>query len=301
MFELLNNSVNSNYFIINIKLKFPEYGEDNIINLKYYDKNGIINFKNAYISIIRKWVQNILDQYSLLYNVVLYIANLNYDTIRVFIYFNPLSYSNMDKKFSIYLTDMINYDTLCKLNMKEFTNMFRIEKLHLLIDLEFEIIKPSLDTDEDSDDSSSSNDSISSNDLIESMDYYNKKNDKNTVNNNKKKDDEIIEHHFDIIEYEHFEQSHITKSQIIKQEKDFLIRNRFNIIQTIGISGINKITFLNEINKISMLERGNIYSHPYHTNYDTELYIKIKENNEHIWIPYQKNINLQNIIKLIIH
>ena len=114
MYELLHNKINSNYFIVNIKLKFPESNDNQMIHVNFKNNDVIFNYnnltnksmlklKNKYISIIRKWIQNILDQYSLLYNSVLYITNLNYDTIRIFIYFNPLSYSNMDNKYAIYL------------------------------------------------------------------------------------------------------------------------------------------------------------------------------------------------------
>ena len=61
----------------------------------------------------------------------------------------------------------------------------------------------------------------------------------------------------------------------------------------------NKSTFLNEIQKISIIEKGNIYPHNYHTNYDTELYVKIKENNKHMWISYEKNTQLPNILQLL--
>jgi hypothetical protein len=284
MYELLHNKTNSNYFIINIKLKFPESGDNQMIhvNLKKNENSthndivfnynnltnkSILKLKNKYINVIRKWIQNILDQYSLLYNSVLYITNLNYDTIRIFIYFNPLNYSNMDNNYAIYLTDMIKYDSLCKLNILEFIKLFQIEKLNLLIDLEFDIIKPHMDTDSSSGSSDESD---------------------NTNN-----------HTFDIIDYDYFDKSNISDVQLNKKQEHLFLHHRYNIIKIVGVSGINKLTFLNEIQKISIIEKGNIYPHNYHKNYDTELYVKIKENNKHMWISYEKNTKLQYILQLI--
>ena len=281
MYELLQNTINSNYFIINIKLKFPESSENQMIhvNLKNNDNStnndivfnynnktnkSILKLKNKYINVIRKWIQNILDQYSLLYNSVLYITNLNYDTIRIFIYFNPLSYSNMDNNYAIYLSDMINYDSLCKLNILDFIKLFQIEKLNLLIDLEFDIIKPHMDTDSSSDESEHTNNQT-----------------------------------FDIIDYDYFDKSNISDVQLNKKQEHLFLHHRYNIIKIVGVSGINKAAFINELQKISIIEKGNIYPHNYHKNYDTELYVKIKENNKHMWISYEKNTKLQDIIQLI--
>lgn len=277
MYELLHNKINSNYFIVNIKLKFPESNDNQMIHVNFKNNDVIFNYnnltnksmlklKNKYISIIRKWIQNILDQYSLLYNSVLYITNLNYDTIRIFIYFNPLSYSNMDNKYAIYLTDMINYDSLCKLNILDFIKLFHIDKLNLLIDLEFDIIKPHMDSDSSLDGS-------------------------DELDQNK--------HAFDIIDYNYFDKSNINDAQLNKKQEHLFLHHRYNIIKIVGVSGINKLTFLNEIQKISIIEKGHIYPHNYHKNYDTELYVKIKENNKHMWISYEKNTKLHNILQLI--
>lgn len=275
MYELLHNKTNSNYFIINIKLQFPEFNDNQTIHVSsndnntshliFYNKDTIVKFKNKYINVIRKWIQNILDKYSLLYNSVLFITNLNYDTIRIFIYFNPLRYSNMDNQHAIYLTDMINYDSLCDININDFIKLFQIEKLNLLIDLELNIIKHTLDSDSSSDES------------------------------------DVINYNFDIIDYDYFDKNNITQNQLNKKCEHLFNHHRYNIIKVIGISGVNKLTFLNEINKVSIIKKGNIYIHHLHNNYDTELYVKIKENNKHLWISYEKNINIQNIIQLILN
>lgn len=278
MYELFHNKVNSNYFIVNIKLKFPESNDNQMIHINLnnnknkdnillnYSKivnKSLTKYKNKYINIIRKWIQNILDKYALLYNSVLFVTNLNYDTVRVFLYFNPLSYSNMDQKHVIYLTDMINYDSLCKLNINDFIKLFEIDKLNLLIDLELDIIKPNLDSDGSS----------------EELDSHN--------------------HTFDIIDYEDVDKHHITDLQLNKKQENVFLHHRYNIIKIVGVSGVNKLTFINEINKLATLEKGNVYQNQYHTNYDTELYVKIKENNKHIWVAYEKNTNIQNIIQLV--
>ena len=284
MYKLLHNKTNSNYFIINMKLKFPESSDNQIIHVNFKNKDNstnndvvfnynnltnksILKLKNKYINVIRKWIQNILDQYSLLYDSVLYITNLNYDTIRIFIYFNPLSYSNMDNHYAIYLTDMIKYDSLCKLNILEFIKLFQIDKLNLLIDLEFDIIKPHMDIDSSS---CSSDESDNTNNYT-----------------------------FNIIDYDYFDKSHISDVQLSKQQENLFLHHRYNIIKIVGISGINTSTFLNEIKKISIIEKGNIYPHNYHNNYDTELHVKIKENNKHMWISYEKNTQLANILQLL--
>jgi hypothetical protein len=251
MFELVHNKINSNYFIFNIKLKFPEINEQTNTKL-------LLRFKNKYNIIIKKWIQNILDQYSLLYNTILIISNLNYDTIRVFISLMPLTYSNMDNKNVIYLSDMINYESISKLNIYQLIKLFYLDKLNLLIDLEFDIIKPHLDTDSSSSD------------------------DNNT---------------FDFIDYDYFNKKDINNTQNIKQQELNYIHNRYNVIQIIGISGVTKNTFINEINKLSILEQGNFYFNSLHNIYNNDIYIKIKENNKHIWVNYNDNLdNIKNLL-----
>lgn len=272
MYELLHNKTNSNYFIINVKLQFPEISETQTIQVSsdkinnkilHYGNDTIVKFKHKYIYIIRKWIQNILDQYSLLYNSVLFITNLNYDTIRIFIYFNPLSYSHMDNKHAIYLTNMINYESLCNIKINDFIKLFQIEKLNLLIELELNIIKQTLDSDSSSEES------------------------------------DTINHNFDIIDYDYFDKYNMTKTQLNKKCEHLFNHHRLDIIKIIGISGVNKITFINEIHKILIIQQGNLYRHNLHNNYDTELFVKIKENNKHVWVSYEKNKNIQNIIQLI--
>jgi hypothetical protein len=147
MFNLIHNKINSNYFIINIKLNFPKPFDSN-------ENYNYINFKKKYIIIIEKWIKNILDKYSLMSNWVLYITNLNFNTIRIFIYLNSLNYSNMDDKHLIYLSDMINYETMFKLNIHDLSKLFSIDKLNLLIDLELGLIKTNLDEDSHEENSS---------------------------------------------------------------------------------------------------------------------------------------------------
>lgn len=170
MFDLIHNKVNSIYFIINIKLNFPDLLNSDI-------DDNYINLKKKYKIVIEKWIKNILDQYSLMSNWVIYIANFNFNTFRIFIYLNSVNYTNMDDKNLIYLSDMINYETMFKLNINDFSKLFHIDKLNLLIDLELGLIKNNLDdssNDESNNESNdSSNDESNNSSFDESTEDYN--------------------------------------------------------------------------------------------------------------------------------
>jgi len=294
MFNLIHNKVNSNYFIINIKLHFP-----NSNNLNIY--NECIDLKKKYLIIIKKWIMNILDRYSIMSNWILYITNLNFNTVRIFIYLNSLNYNNMDDKNLIYLSDMKNYETLFKINILEFSKLFHIEKLNLLIDLEFNLIKPnleelsddsdsldSLDSLDDSNDSDSSNNVDDLNNLDDSVNIQ--------VNNNVKQLNS-----FDIIDFNYFTKNQLSKSQLVKQYNELCINERYNIITDIGISGLNKVTFFNELKKLNYIHNSNIYSNKYFNIYNYNLYTKIKENNKCYWNKQHSHDLTNHALNLIFH
>ncbi len=232
MIEIKHNNINSNYFIINFKL------------------NRHINADDKYIIIIKKWIQNILDKYLIMSNWVIYIKNLNYKYFRIFIYLNSLNYSNMDNENLIYLTDMINYENIFKINIKDFVRFFNTNELELLINLELNIIDSNLDDES----SSEENDCTA----------------------------------FDIIDL-HFSESSENK-QFIKK-----------FISKIGVSGLNKVTFFNELLKLVYIGTpyNNIYSNNQSSNstFNDIIFTKIKENNKYYWVDYNENeINNKNII-----
>ena len=291
MFNLIHNKINSNYFIINIKLNFPKPFDSN-------ENYNYINFKKKYIIIIEKWIKNILDKYSLMSNWVLYITNLNFNTIRIFIYLNSLNYSNMDDKHLIYLSDMINYETMFKLNIHDLSKLFSIDKLNLLIDLELGLIKTNLD--EDSNEENSSDDesfiNLFTNNLIN-----NSNNDSNNNSNNNLEEPKSLTkiNTFDIIDFNYFTKHQLSNKQLMKQYEELCINNRFNIISDIGISGLNKVTFFNELSKLNCIQQSNLYSNKSFNIYSFDLYTKIKENNKFYWIKYNSNDLNNQVISLI--
>lgn len=276
MFDLIHNKVNSNYFIVNIKLDFLEY------NL-FQSIETTIHIKQKYIIIIKKWIQNILDSHSKNSNWIIYIQNLNFNTVRIFIYLNSLYYSTMDDDNLIYITDMINYENIFKINIHDFSNLFTIHKLNLLIDLEFEIIKPSLDFDNGSYSSSNSYSTSSENSSISSS------------NNSYEIDT------YDLIDDDYID--YFKNSEHIIKEKIYLNKitnDRNKIIKKIGISGINKVTFFNELNKLNFIKVDNsensLYFNVDHNIYDSYGYAKIKENKIYYWVKINNNSEISTLL-----
>lgn len=263
MINIIHNKINSNYFIINIKL-------DKLSNIFINNKNN----KHKYFIIIKKWIKSILDKYSIMSNWVVYIKNLNYCYFRIFIYLNSLNYSNMDEKNIIYLNDMINYENIFKINIKDFIKLFNADELKLFIDLEFKIIDNNFN-------SISSNNSNGSEEI-------------NTELNGE------FTNSFDIIDLNFFNIDKLQNQKIISH-KEFISSNKKYIITDIGISGLNKVTFFNELLKVLQLNNTDIYYDKEYNIYNDDLFSKIKENNKFYWIDYINNLenNESNMLSIL--
>jgi hypothetical protein len=88
----------------------------------------------------------------------------------------------------------------------------------------------------------------------------------------------------------------LKNSEHIIKEKIYLNKitnDRNKIIKKIGISGINKVSFFNELNKLNFIKLDNsensLYFNVDHNIYDSYGYAKIKENNSHYWVKINNN------------
>ncbi len=237
MLELINNSVNSEYIIINFKLDFNE--------------NDTLNYKDTYYIVICEWIKIILDKYKNIFNWTFYINNLNYQVIRVFILIDKYNYPNMDNQKIIYITNAFEFYNKNDINIIDLSKQFNIEDLKILLLQEINNINNNLDSNE----SNSSSDGSLITMPIEVFGNYFENKDKN------------IEH------------------KLIKEQS-----NNYKI-NSIGLSGVNKNTFIYELKKINVLKHTNIYYNKNHNIFKNQIYKKIKENNKFYWILYDDYLN----------
>ena len=297
--NVIHNNVNSNYFIINIKFDF----NTNLI----YDINKYITIKNQYLIIIQKWIKTILNKYSIMSNWVVYIKNLNFEYFRVFIYLNSLNYSNMDTKNIIYLTDMINYENIFKINIKDFVKHFNISELKVLIDLELKLISDSLSEASNSLSEVSISLSEASNSLSEDSNSLSEASNSLSEASNSLSEASNL-NTFNIIDMHFFEMNQLSIEQKnnlqISKFDEMINNNKYKFITDIGISGINKVTFINELLKLLYINNSYdtcIYFNNTHNIYNDKLFTKIKEKNKFYWVDYNENdINIKyNLLKLL--
>ncbi len=234
---LINNQINSKYIIINIKLDFSN--------------NETIKYKYNYYKIIINWLKLSLDKYLLIYNWIFYIQNLNYDTIRIFLFTTHDNYPNMDNYNLIYLTNNFKHTT-DNININNLEKLFDISELKIIINQEFELIKKTLS-------SASSNENDAELKII---------NDSNNIINDYYNDYAII-----------------NKKSNIYDIKINAIEQKINIVK-IGMSGTNKLTFISELKKINTLQVSKIYYNDKHNIYNNNIFQKIKENNKFYWVEY---------------
>ncbi len=252
MLELIHNSVNSEYIIINFKLQFDEL--------------DTIEYKKVYYNIISEWIKLILDKYKIVFNWTFYINNLNYNTIRIFLLIDKYNYSNMDDSSIIYISNAFEFYNKNDINIIDLSKLFNIDELKIIIEQEFNNIKNNLNS------TKSNCSSISSDGSLIKMPI-----------------DNIIENHFD--EFNEMnkikENTDIIEKNNIKEDtiKDINISDKHNI-KAIGLSGVNKNTFIYELKKINILKHSDIYYNKKHNIFNNQIYKKIKENNKYFWILY---------------
>lgn len=285
MLELVQNSINSEYIIINIKLEFNDLEP--------------INYKKIYYNIICEWIKCILDKYNKIYNWTFYINNLNYKIIRVFLLIDKYNYPNMDDNNLIYTTNAFEFYNKNDINILELCKNFNIEDLNIIILKEFEIIKNNLDSTKSICSSIESNNSseinIPINYVMENHFNYNNKeiNNLDEVNNL----DEINEFE----EVNEFEEINIKSNNLTNSNENLIKKKiipvpKIENIHSIGVSGVNKNTFIYELKKINVLKHSDIYYNKYHNIFNNQLFKKIKENNKYYWILYDNYIDEINFI-----
>lgn len=254
-----NNNIDSKYIIINIKLLFNELTP--------------INYKFIYFNIILNWLKVTLDKYLLIYNWIVFIQNLNYNKIRIFLFTNDDNYPNMDINNLIYITNNFKHINNT-INIKTLEQLFDENELKIIINQEFQIIKNSLSSSTSSNEDSENTNKIQNNII---NDYYNEY---TIINNLEDNENSILN----------------IKINSIEQESNLI---------GLGLSGVNKITFISELNKLYSLQFSNIYYHKKHNIYNNIILKKIKENNKFYWVEYNKSNDLNNteidIIKSIIN
>lgn len=254
MLELIHNSINSEYIIINFKLEF--------------DDIDTIEYKKVYYNIISEWIKLILDKYKIVLNWTFYINNLNYNTIRLFLLIDKYNYPNMDENNIIYITNAFEFYNKNDINILDLSKLFNINELKIIIEQEFNNIKNNLNS------TKSNCSSISSDGSLVQM----------PINN-------IIEDHFD--EFNKVligdNSNDINKNIINEYNKD----NKCNI-KAIGLSGVNKNTFIHELKKINVLKHSDIYYNKKHNIFNNQIYKKIKENNKYFWILYDDYLDELN-------
>lgn len=261
--KIINNKIDSEYMIVNIKLNF--------------NNNDNLTYKKQYFNSIKEWIKLTLDKYIVLYNWIYFINNFNFDTIRIFIFIDPITSPNMDDNKLIFLTNNFTFADR-KINIKNLSNLFNLEEFKIIIQQQCKLINQhSL---------SSSNESQIS-DLI-NTDY-------NLYDNN--------------LDYQGYT---LINNQLINNINMSRLDNSnpysLNNIYSIGISGINKNTFISELKKINTIKYSNIYYNSKHNIYNYNLLKKIKENNEFYWVDFNQydyanelidNSELKYIISLL--
>jgi hypothetical protein len=300
MIELLQNNINSEFLIINFILNF--------------DDNHTIQYKKIYYNIICEWLKIILDKYNCIYNWVFYINNLNYKIIRVFIFINKYNYPNMDQQNLIYLTNAFEFYNKNDINILELCKYFNINELKIIIEKEFNTIKNNLDSTK----SNYSNNELTTNNIIENhfniieVDFLDCNIINKTLDSQFKFTDEINtdDINTDEINTDEINTDELNTDEINQEEnkidnKENKILTNLNIIsnncltpdldnlniKSIGVSGVNKNTFIYELKKIHLLKHSDIYYNQKHNLFDNQIFKKIKENNKYYWILYDDSLN----------
>ena len=273
MLELIHNSINSEYIIINFKLEFNELDS--------------IEYKKVYYNIILEWIKLILNNYKIVLNWTFYINNLNYNTIRIFLLIDKYNYPNMDDGNIIYITNAFEFYNKNDINILDLSKLFNINELKVIIEQEFNNIKNNLNSTKSNCSSLSSDSSLiqmSIDNIIEDhFDEINKFNESNESNetNETNETNEINKPN---------ETNEINKPNEIK---NINLPETHNI-KAIGLSGVNKNTFIHELKKINILKHSDIYYNKKHNIFNNQIYKKIKENNKYFWILYDDYLDELN-------
>lgn len=253
MLELIHNSINSEYIIINFKLEFDEI--------------DTIEYKKVYYNIISEWIKLILDKYKIVFNWTFYINNLNYNTIRIFLLIDKYNYPNMDDSKLIYISNAFEFYNKNDINILDLSKLFNIDELKVIIEQEYNNIKNNLNS------TKSNCSSVSSDGSLIKMPI-----------------DNIIEDHFD--EFNKVNKSN--KKEIINETNETNNSTKKCNIIAIGLSGVNKNTFIHELKKINVLKHSDIYYNKKHNIFNNQIYKKIKENNKYFWILYDDYLDEMN-------
>ena len=100
---------------------------------------------------------------------------------------------------------------------------------------------------------------------------------------------------YDLIDNDYFEYMTTCNKELLRDKMyiNKITNDRNKIIKEIGISGINKVSFFNELNKLNHINfqksDESLYFHIDHNIYDSYAYTKINENNIYHWIKINNN------------